>query len=88
MFSELVVAYLFLGGAGAGACAVLAILGLLADGDDVRRCATLRFRDGRGRFYGGFFGGTLVGAAAVLGLGAWQPMWGAPIDCWFLRRLR
>jgi polysulfide reductase chain C len=70
VFSELVVAYLFLGGAGAGACAVLAILGLLADGDDVRRCATLRFRDGRGRFYGGFFGGTLVGAAAVLGLAA------------------
>ena len=35
MFGELIVAYLFLGGTGAGACAVAAVLGLLADGADV-----------------------------------------------------
>ncbi len=46
MFSALVVAYLFLGGAGAGACAVAAVLGLLADGADVRRSLAARFRDG------------------------------------------
>lgn len=70
MFSELVVAYLFLGGSGAGACAVLAALGLLADRDEVRCCAAVRFRDGRGRLYGSFFGAPLIGASAVLGLAA------------------
>ena len=33
MFSELVVCYLFLGGAGAGACLVLSILGILVPRD-------------------------------------------------------
>lgn len=70
MFSELVVAYLFLGGTGAGACSVVAVLALLVDGDDVRQCAASRFRDGRGRLYGRFFGTPLIGAAAVLGLAA------------------
>ena len=46
MFGELIVAYLFLGGTGAGACAVLAALGLLADRDDVARGMRERFRDG------------------------------------------
>lgn len=70
MFSELVVAYLFLGGTGAGVCAVMAVLGLLSDGDEVRRSSALRFRDGRGCLYGSFFGTSLIGAAAVLGLAA------------------
>lgn len=48
MFSELVVAYLFLGGTGGGACAVCAVLGLLADGEDVRRGLAMRFREGDG----------------------------------------
>ena len=46
MFGELIVAYLFLGGTGAGACAVAAVLGLLADGADVRQGLAARFRDG------------------------------------------
>lgn len=70
MFSELVVAYLFLGGTGAGVCAVMAVLGLLSDGDEVRRSCALRFRDGCGCLYGSFFGTSLIGAAAVLGLAA------------------
>lgn len=70
MFSELVVAYLFLGGTGAGACAVMATLGLLADRDEVRRYVAARFRDGCGRLYGRFFGMSLIGAGAVLGLAA------------------
>lgn len=69
MFSELVVAYLFLGGTGAGACAVAAALGLFADTDEVCRAATARFRDGRGRWYGRFFGGSLTAAAASLAVG-------------------
>lgn len=69
MFSELVVAYLFLGGTGAGACAVAASLGLFADTDEVCRAATARFRDGCGRWYGRFFGGSLTAAAASLSVG-------------------
>ena len=46
MFGELIVAYLFLGGTGAGACAVAAVLGLLADGADVCQGLAARFRDG------------------------------------------
>ena len=46
MFGELIVAYLFLGGTGAGSGAVAAMLGLLADGADVRQGLAARFRDG------------------------------------------
>lgn len=69
MFSELVVAYLFLGGTGAGACAVMAVAGLLVDGDQLRRCAASRFLDERGQAYGRFFGTGLAAGVAALALG-------------------
>ncbi len=69
MFSELVVAYLFLGGTGAGACAVMAVAGLLVDGDQLRLCGASRFLDERARAYGHFFGTGLTASVAVLVLG-------------------
>lgn len=69
MFGELIAAYLFLGGTGGGACVVMGVLGLLADGADVRRGLSARFRDGRGRLYARFFGAALVAALVSLGLG-------------------
>lgn len=64
MFSDLVVAYLFLGGTGGGACVVIGVLGTLADGEDLRRALAERFRGGRGWLYGRFFG---IAAALALG---------------------
>ncbi|MEC4176556.1 NrfD/PsrC family molybdoenzyme membrane anchor subunit [Adlercreutzia sp. R7] len=69
MFSELVVAYLFLGGTGAGTCAVTAVLGLAADGEEMRRAVAVRFRDDDGRLYGEFFGTALIWAIGALVLG-------------------
>lgn len=69
MFSELVIAYLFLGGTGGGACVVVGALGLLADSADVRASLPCRFRDEKGRIYGRFFGWALTGALGALGLG-------------------
>ena len=69
MFGELIVAYLFLGGTGAGACAVLAALGLLADRDDVARGMRERFRDGRGAVYRRLFVPGLTAALSALALG-------------------
>lgn len=69
MFSELVVAYLFLGGTGAGACAVMAVAGLLVDGDQLRLCAASRFLDERGQAFGRFFGTGLAAGVAALVLG-------------------
>ncbi|MEE0705642.1 MAG: NrfD/PsrC family molybdoenzyme membrane anchor subunit [Adlercreutzia sp.] len=66
MFSELIIAYLFLGGCGGGACIVIGALGLLADGLDVRRGAAFRFCDERGRKYRQFFSVLLVAAAVAL----------------------
>lgn len=70
MFDDLIVAYLFLGGAGGGACFVLGILGLMADGDNVKRALLARFRNGSGRLYGRFFCASLVSALGVLLVGA------------------
>lgn len=72
MFSELVVAYLFLGGSGAGACAVTAVLGLLADGGDVRLGLAARFRggDSRSGAYRRLFVPLWAVALVVLVLGA------------------
>ena len=69
MFSELVIAYLFLGGTGGGACVVAGVLGLLADGADMRSSLPCRFRDEKGRVYGRFFGWALPAALGALGLG-------------------
>ncbi|MEC4272843.1 NrfD/PsrC family molybdoenzyme membrane anchor subunit [Adlercreutzia sp. R25] len=69
MFSELVVAYLFLGGTGAGACAIMAVAGLLVDGEQLRLCAASRFLDERGQAYGRFFGAGLAAGVAALALG-------------------
>ena len=69
MFSELVVAYLFLGGTGAGACAVMAVAGLLVDGNQLRLCAASRFLDEHGQAFGRFFGTGLAAGVAALALG-------------------
>ncbi|WP_302962484.1 NrfD/PsrC family molybdoenzyme membrane anchor subunit [uncultured Adlercreutzia sp.] len=69
MFSELVVAYLFLGGTGAGACAVMAVASLLVDGDRLRLCAASRFLDECGRPFGRFFGTGFTAGVVVLALG-------------------
>lgn len=69
MFSELVIAYLFLGGTGGGACVVVGALGLLADGADVRASLPRLFRDEKGLTYGRFFGWALTAALGALGLG-------------------
>lgn len=70
LFSNLVVAYLFLGGCGGGGCAVCAVLGLLADGGDVRCGLASRFRTERGVLYARFFGGAIATSLAALALGA------------------
>ena len=49
MFGELVVGYLFLGGAGAGGCLTCALLGLLADREELAPALAARFRTGAGR---------------------------------------
>lgn len=69
MFSELVVAYLFLGGCGAGACAVCAVLGLLVDGGEVREGLKLRFRDERSGPYRRLFTPALAVGLGALALG-------------------
>lgn len=66
MFSELIIAYLFLGGCGGGACVVTGMLGLLADGLDVQRGVGARFRDQRGSKYRQFFSALLVAATVAL----------------------
>lgn len=69
MFSELVVAYLFLGGCGAGACAVCAVLGLLADGNEVRCGLTARFSEGLSAAWRRLFVPPLAVALGALVLG-------------------
>lgn len=66
MFSELIIAYLFLGGCGGGACVVIGALGLLADGPEVQRGVFTRFRDERGSKYRQFFSALSVAAVAAL----------------------
>lgn len=70
MFSELVVAYLFLGGTGAGALLISAVLMLLADDEDVRCGLASRFTDSRSAAYRRLFAPVLVAALGTLALGA------------------
>ena len=70
MFSELVVAYLFLGGTGAGALLIAAVLMLLADERDVSRGVVVRFRDNGSAAYRRLFVPILVASLVVLVLGA------------------
>lgn len=70
MFSELVVAYLFLGGTGAGALLIAAVLMLLADERDVSRGVVVRFRDNGSAAYRRLFVPMLVASLVVLVLGA------------------
>lgn len=69
MFSELVVAYLFLGGTGAGALLIAAVLMLLADERDVSRGVVVRFRDNGSAAYRRLFVSILVASLVVLVLG-------------------
>lgn len=69
MFGELVVAYLFLGGTGGGACVVVGALGLMVDGSNMRQAILAQFRDECGRLYGRFFTSMLAAALGALGLG-------------------
>ena len=70
MFSELVVAYLFLGGTGAGALLIAAVLMLLADERAVSRGVVVRFRDNGSAAYRRLFVPILVASLVVLVLGA------------------
>lgn len=69
MFSELVVAYLFLGGTGAGALLIAAVLMLLADERAVSRGVVVRFRDNGSAAYRRLFVPILVASLVVLVLG-------------------
>ena len=70
VFSELVVAYLFLGGTGAGALLIAAVLMLLADERAVSRGVVVRFRDNGSAAYRRLFVPILVASLVVLVLGA------------------
>lgn len=69
MFGELVVAYLFLGGAGAGGCAVASALGLLVDAEDGRALCGNGFFSPRGLQFRRFFASILGISAGCLVLG-------------------
>ncbi|MFR7404018.1 MAG: hypothetical protein ACLUW6_05180 [Coriobacteriaceae bacterium] len=92
MFSELVVAYLVLGGTGAGALLIAAVLMLLADERAVSRGVVVRFRDNGSAAYRRLFVPILVASLVVLVLGALclALMWGASIAsfCWRFHPLR
>lgn len=70
MFSELVVTYLFLGGTGAGALLISAVLMFFADDEDVRCGLASRFTDSRSAAYRRLFTPALVVALGTLALGA------------------
>lgn len=69
MFGELVVAYLFLGGAGAGGCAVASVLGLLVDAEDGRALRGGALASPRGLQFRRFFASILGVSLGCLALG-------------------
>ena len=69
MFSELAVGYLFLGGAGAGGCAVAALLSLLIGRDDLTPALQAQFRSGVGRQFRAFLSPLLVASLGALLVG-------------------
>lgn len=69
MFSELAVGYLFLGGAGAGGCAVAALLSLLIGRDDLTSALQAQFRSGEGRLFRAFLSPLLVASLGALLVG-------------------
>lgn len=69
MFSELAVGYLFLGGAGAGGCAVAALLSLLIGRDDLTPALQAQFRSGEGRLFRAFLSPLLVASLGALLVG-------------------
>lgn len=69
MFSQLAVGYLFLGGTGAGGCAVCALLALLVGQPDLAPALESRFRSAEGRLYRSFFSPLLVSSVGALLLG-------------------
>lgn len=70
MFGELVVAYLFLGGAGAGGCVVCAVLGLLTDPELLASSLAARFRNECGRALAHFVASPLAVSLGALVVGA------------------
>lgn len=70
MFGELIVGYLFLGGAGAGGCLVTSVLGLLVEGDEMRALLASRCGGARGALFRRFFGGAWVASLGCLMLGS------------------
>lgn len=69
MFSELIVAYLFLGGAGAGCCLVASLLALLADADALAVAFAGRMRTATAAPWRRFFTALYLASAAALLLG-------------------
>lgn len=69
VFGDLVVGYLFLGGAGAGGCLVCALMGLLADTAALAPALASRFRTGGGQRWSRLFVPALMASAACLAVG-------------------
>lgn len=69
MFSDLIVAYLFLGGAGAGCCLVASILALCADADELEAALACRMRSAAAAPWRRFFAALHLASLATLLLG-------------------
>lgn len=69
VFSDLVVAYLFLGGTGAGCSLVSSLLALFSDADELDDVLSLRMRSSRGLLWKRFFSAMYLAALAALLLG-------------------
>lgn len=70
MFSDLVVAYLFLGGTGAGCSLVSSVLALFSDSDELDGVLSLRLRSAKGVLWKRFFSAMYLAALATLLLGS------------------
>lgn len=70
MFSDLVVAYLFLGGTGAGCCLVASVLALLSDPDELDDALSCRMLSDQGTLWKRFFAAMYLAGLSALLLGA------------------
>ncbi len=69
MFSNLIVAYLFLGGTGAGCCFVASLLAVFADPDELDAVLRCRMRSAQAQIWKRFFLALYIAALIVLLLG-------------------
>ncbi|WP_165253920.1 NrfD/PsrC family molybdoenzyme membrane anchor subunit [Adlercreutzia sp. ZJ304] len=70
MFSDLVVAYLFLGGTGAGCCLIASILALLAEPTEIDRFLVYGIHSASAQTWRRFFSALYIAALGALFLGA------------------